>query len=651
MSYTQLKEKLQQLLTEDLSNRASLQESRRNLFLNSEGSKVQQQLIEQKQSEIASLSTLVEKKKTIVQLKDDEIAVLRNNIKDLEAKIQSAENSLEEERKTFDAQVAELTSQAKASKDLESKLSGISLQNEEYAGKIRELILHIDAQNTEIENWKNELSSLKKKASALENLKSELASVKDSASVTSKQLLDKTEELESLRSELAALKATPVIDTQALEAKESEITNLRNEIESLKNSWNAEITSKDSELSGLRSEIESIKTSWNSESAAKESALNTLRSEIESLKSSWSADSATKDSEITSLKNELETLKAIPSVDMKQWEEKTAEAERLQEKADLLAESEQQLKMLVSSQNSEIENLNKQVSGHKKQIEDIAGGWQHQQEQLLADNSNLLAELAMLKESMITEVVESAPIVSTISDEQITSIQAEKEQLSSQLQAAATELATLKESINHQPAPLTSTTPEEIEAIRIERDRLCMELEATRYELDITTQQREEKIVLLQSELSSLQNQVISLSDSLNRESEEKNLIGTQLEQLKSIVTEKEQALNQMSNNSADEEFIDKLMFQANRLNDEKHRLELLYTESEAELTLTRTNLATLTQLIEEQKTSISGLDATDKHVKLAQTLMLQVSDRTAAKQAINELVREIDKCIALLSE
>ena len=106
-----------------------------------------------------------------------------------------------------------------------------------------------------------------------------------------------------------------------------------------------------------------------------------------------------------------------------------------------------------------------------------------------------------------------------------------------------------------------------------------------------------------------------------------------------------------MANNSADEEFIDKLMFQANRLNDEKHRYEMLYTESEAELTLTRTNLATLTQLIEEQKTSIIGLEATDKHVKLAQTLMLQVTDKTAAKQAINELVREIDKCIALLSE
>jgi len=30
---------------------------------------------------------------------------------------------------------------------------------------------------------------------------------------------------------------------------------------------------------------------------------------------------------------------------------------------------------------------------------------------------------------------------------------------------------------------------------------------------------------------------------------------------------------------------------------------------------------------------------------------MLQVKDKTAAKQAINELIREIENCIALLSE
>src|SRR5438067_106274 len=72
MPYTQLKEKLEQLLTEDLSNRNNLQETRRNLFLNSEAEKlkielnakteatallVDPKLLEEKNAEIESLKT------------------------------------------------------------------------------------------------------------------------------------------------------------------------------------------------------------------------------------------------------------------------------------------------------------------------------------------------------------------------------------------------------------------------------------------------------------------------------------------------------------------------------------------------------------------------------------------------------------------
>ncbi|HKC66608.1 MAG TPA: hypothetical protein VKG26_00120, partial [Bacteroidia bacterium] len=61
--------------------------------------------------------------------------------------------------------------------------------------------------------------------------------------------------------------------------------------------------------------------------------------------------------------------------------------------------------------------------------------------------------------------------------------------------------------------------------------------------------------------------------------------------------------------------------------------------------------LNSLTQVIENQKNDIYNLEHTNKNIKLAQTLMLQVKDKTAAKQAINELIREIENCIALLSE
>src|ERR1700752_4071622 len=264
MAYTELKEKLEKLLTEDLSNRSSLQDVRRNLFLNSEGAKVQQQLLAEKQGEISSLNLLVEKKKTILQLKDEQINSVTQKVKELEERLASAEAGFATERNILLEKITALEQQAALGSTNESKLTELSLQNEEFSAKIRELIFHIDGQNTELESLKQQVG-----------------------------------------------------DKSANEA----------------------------------------------------------------------------------------TAKLL--------EEKIAENAGLQERNDLLFASEQQLKVLVASQNNDIENLTKQTNGFKKQTEDIAAGWQMQQDQLIIDTANLLAELALIKEASANVVVaETTPIVS-----------------------------------------------------------------------------------------------------------------------------------------------------------------------------------------------------------------------------------------------
>ncbi len=498
MAYAELKEKLEKLLTEDLSNRSSLQDVRRNLFLNSEGAKVQQQLIADKQGEITSLNLLVEKKKTILQLKDDQINTIREKTKELEEKLSTAETTFSIERAILLEKITALEQQIISGTTSESKLTELSLQNEEFSAKIRELIYHIDSQNAEVE---------------------------------------------SLRQQVA-------------------------------------------------------------DKGQSESQLHL-------------------------------------------FEEKNLENERLQEKADLLFESEQQLKVLVSAQNNEIETLTKQTNSFKKQIEDIAIGWQQQQDQLLVDNANLLAEMALVKEASINNTSE----ITSVTSEDLTTIKAEKETLVAINTNLLAEITSLKETVAQNRGVIEPITDEQIAEIKAEKEHLATELAAIQHEFNITTQNREEKIISLQNEIGTLQNQLVSLSNSLNQETEEKNLVSTQVEQLTNIVTEKEQQLNGLSNNTADEEFVDKLMQQINFLSDQKHSFETMYHDSEAELSLTKANLASLTQLIDGQKNSISDLEETNKHVKLAQTLVLQVKDKTVAKQAINELVREIDRCIALLSE
>ncbi len=498
MAYTELKEKLEKLLTEDLSNRSTLQDARRNLFLNSEGAKVQQQLISEKQGEISSLNLLVEKKKTILQLKDDQINIIREKTKELEEKLATIETTFSTERNILIEKITALEQKAASSVTDESKLTALSLQNEEFSAKIRELVAHIDTQNSKIET----------------------------------------------------INATAIA--------KSEIVNQTHLVE-----------------------------------------------------------------------------------------EKNPDINRLQEKSDLLFESEQQLKVLVSAQNGEIETLTKQANTFKKQLEDISFGWQHQQEQLLMDNANLLAEMALVKEASISDTTETTPVVS----EELNTIKAEKEVLAATNATLLAELTQLKSAGPQSHTVTEPITDEKIADIISEKEHLATELAAITHELNVVTQSREEKIMSLQNEIGTLQNQLVSLSNNLNQETEQKNLIGTQVEQLTNIVTEKEQQLTTISNNKADEEFVDKLMQQINLLNDQKHSFETMYHDSEAELSLTKANLATLTQLVDGQKNSISDLEETNKHVKLAQTLVLQVNDKTEAKQAINELVREIDRCIALLSE
>ena len=437
MEYVDLKEKLEKLLTEDLSNRNSLQDTRRNLFLNSEGAKFQKELISQKELEINSLTLLVEKKKSILQLKE------------LQEKFSSTEEKHQQE-------IEEVTAKLQ---DTE-QLTRLSIQNEEYTAKIRELIYHVDKQNTEIETLKNELST--------------------------------------------------------------------------------------------------------------------------------KADTGSK----------------LSPLDIDALQKKANDYERLSEKLDLITNSERTLKLLVASQN---ENHVVAINTLKQQSEEMATGWQLQQEQLITDNAILLADLALITEQY--EALQQNTTSDTAVESLVDNSQTEKEHLSS-------------------------------------------ELKAVKQELDMILQQRDGKVVLLQSEINSLQSQIASLQQNIHQETEEKQKLSEQLAELTSIVSTKESELNATTSFKTDDEaFIDKLLSQVNLLNEQKHTFETLYESSETGLKEATETLSNLTQVVENQKSAISDLEQTNKNIKLAQTLMLQVKDKTAAKQAINELVREIERCIALLSE
>ena len=159
--------------------------------------------------------------------------------------------------------------------------------------------------------------------------------------------------------------------------------------------------------------------------------------------------------------------------------------------------------------------------------------------------------------------------------------------------------------------------------------------------------------------LLSLQNQVASFQ-------EEKSALILEITSMHTITTKLKDSilgLNEQistyedeiqllrSNGKVDEQdaFIDKLFKQIDQLNDE--RLLLLEEKEQMGNQLLKMNnvLSNLSQEVDSEQIEVSGLNNHRKNVILAKNSN-ELNERSQMKEQINDLVREIDKCIALLS-
>jgi len=72
---------------------------------------------------------------------------------------------------------------------------------------------------------------------------------------------------------------------------------------------------------------------------------------------------------------------------------------------------------------------------------------------------------------------------------------------------------------------------------------------------------------------------------------------------------------------------------------------------SEAETELLKRDLKQSRETIALQKNTLRELEEQNKIVKIAEAVALSKEDKRAVKLKINEFIREIDKCIATLSD
>ncbi len=159
MAYQELKESLEKLLTEDMNNRSSIQEMRRNVFLSSESNSRHQEEIQQRENSIKELSTLIDSKKNLNTTLQAKISSLTEELTDEReshhATVENFESRLQLKNKEIE--LVKLTLEEKSNEN--SSLTALMLQNEEYAGKIRELIYHIDEMNATSELLQQEVKS------------------------------------------------------------------------------------------------------------------------------------------------------------------------------------------------------------------------------------------------------------------------------------------------------------------------------------------------------------------------------------------------------------------------------------------------------------------------------------------------------------
>jgi chromosome segregation ATPase len=147
------------------------------------------------------------------------------------------------------------------------------------------------------------------------------------------------------------------------------------------------------------------------------------------------------------------------------------------------------------------------------------------------------------------------------------------------------------------------------------------------------------------SEITGLQSSILSLNGTVSELNESINSLNTKISSYETEITN----LKSLDKSDEQEAFIDRLFKQIDGLNDE--RLLLLDEKEQMANQLLKMNdvIGSISQQVDSESIDVTSLNNHRKNVILA-TNSGGTSEKSQMKEQINDLVREIDKCIALLS-
>ncbi len=413
--------------------------------------------------------------------------------------------------------------------------------------------------------------------------------------------------------------------TSSIELKSAEVLNLGLQISDLENQLNIE-SAKFTELNASFEEYKVKALMGNSEQ------VNELNSQIEALQLSHQIELDALNQQIESQSNEISNLGLILEastnqlgLNESQLESKAQELEaahlRLSELEANLTTSrmdfENQISALVENSQKEMESKNLEFQKLISENDNLINEIESVQLQLESKESELgliKVELDELKAVSFGKTDEYKEILANKNFE-ITNLEAGKAALSEELVHAKMEILNLENQLQN-----SVHNVEIIEELTAQVNALSNEKDALHAELNVMNDQ-----------VKAFNLNIVSLNEKISA-------YELEMENIKTKASTEEQ-----------DAFIDRLFKQIDGLNDE--RLVLLEEKEQMANQLLKMNdvISNISQHVDTEKINVTDLNNHRKNVILA-TNSSDQQERSQMKEQINDLVREIDKCIALLS-
>ena len=241
-------------------------------------------------------------------------------------------------------------------------------------------------------------------------------------------------------------------------------------------------------------------------------------------------------------------------------------------------------------------------------------------EKLLAENTVLISEIDAVADTLET------------TEEELTILKTELFSLQTNSELKANELKEVLSSKNFEITNLSannSALETEIQFLKSELEAKNNELISIQSNVDINSQV-ESEVSVLQASKNELENHVNQFQFTIAK-------LNNQIFQLSNVVSLKDSELDQLKQVN-------------NKLADDSIHLLNEQEDLSNQLLKMHETISGLSHQVEFQDVNISELDNHRKNVILANGSSNENSEKTIMKKQINELVREIDKCIALLS-